>query len=60
MTERWAFVRESGSENGKPSGLGETAAHGEHMDKERSRDKHERKEEKFIHEESSLPAKTKR
>ena len=28
------------SENGKPSGLGKTAAHGEHMDEEQSGDVH--------------------
>ena len=32
-------------ENGKPSGLGRTAAHGKHMDEKWSRDVHGRKEE---------------
>ena len=35
----------SPSENGKPSGLGRTAAHGKHMDEKWSRDVHGRKEE---------------
>ena len=36
------------SENGKPSGLGKTAAHGKHMDEKRSRDVHWKEEEDLL------------
>ena len=43
------------SENGKPSGLGKTAAHGKHMDEKRSRDVHWKKEEEDLLETKGHP-----
>ena len=46
--DRREVEKGSTSENGKPSGLGKTAAHGKHMDEKRSRDVHWKEEESYL------------